>query len=138
MEVTSSNKWKLFFDGSCSRTIGSGAGIVLEDPIGKKECYFKDLGFNLTCNELEYAALIAGLEKVRGKQIMSLEVLGDSKLICKQVAGDWEVKYERLYPYHQVAISLAKQFAKLEIKHIPRIMNQQADSLSKLLHKDSA
>jgi ribonuclease HI len=88
MEVTSNNKWKLFFDGSCSRAIGSGAGIVLEDPIGKREFYFKDLGFNLTCNKSKYVALIAGLEIARGKQIMSLEVLGDSKLTCKQVAGD--------------------------------------------------
>jgi ribonuclease HI len=108
METTGSNKWKLFFDGSCSRTIGSGAGIVLEDPVGKRECYFKDLGFNLTCNELEYVALIAGLEIARGKQVTSIKVLGESKLICKQVEGDWEVKSERLYSYHQVAKSLIK------------------------------
>ena len=137
METTGSNRWRSFFDTSCSRSIGSGAGILLKDPLGRRECYFKDLGFNLTCNELEYAALIAGLEIAQGKQITSLEVLADSKLICKQVVRDSEVKSERLYPYHQVTKSLTKQFAELGIKHIPRIMNQQADILSKLLHRDS-
>jgi len=62
MEVTSSNRWKLFFDGSCSKAIGSGVGTIIEDSIGKRECYFKDLGFNLMSNKSEYAALIARLE----------------------------------------------------------------------------
>jgi ribonuclease HI len=133
---TIGSRWKLFFGGSCSRIIGSGAGIVIEDPVDKRESYFKDLGFNLTCNEFEYAALIAELEIAHGKQITNIEVLGDSKLIYKQVAGDWEVKLERLSPYHQVAKDLTRQFRELEIRHIPRSMNQQADNLSKLLHKD--
>jgi ribonuclease HI len=46
-------EWKLFFDGSCSKNQGAGAGVVLEDPEGIRNRYHKELGGNLTCNQAE-------------------------------------------------------------------------------------
>lgn len=125
------NEWKLYFDGSCSKDTGSGAGIVLEDKTGIRDRYHKDLGKNLTCNQSEYAALITGLEIARGKGITHLSVAGDSQLVCKQVSGDWQVKSEKLVPYHQVVENLKSQFESVSITHIPRDQNREADELSK-------
>jgi ribonuclease HI len=125
-------EWKLFFDGSCSKTSRLGAGIVIENPTGQQESYFKDLRLELICNQSEYAALITGLEIARGQQIEHLKVLGDSKLVCKQVTGDWEVKSDRLAPYHEKAVDITKSFKKLQINHIPREQNYLANDLSRL------
>jgi ribonuclease HI len=75
--------WKLFFDGSCAKDQKEGAGIILKDPQGKKNCYHKSLDKNLTCNQAEYAALVAGLEIAKEKGATHLDIKGDSKLVCK-------------------------------------------------------
>lgn len=88
--------WKLNFDVSYSKRLGSGAEIILESPEGVKETYHKDLEKGLTCNQLEYAALVTGLEIAQRRNVQHVQVLGDWKLICNQVNGNWEVKLERL------------------------------------------
>ncbi|CAL8999868.1 unnamed protein product, partial [Prunus brigantina] len=71
--------WKLYFDGS--RTdIASGAGIVLEEPLGIRHCYSFQLNFQCTNNRAEYEALIIGLEMLVELGIQSVEILGDSML----------------------------------------------------------
>ena len=94
-------EWKLYFDGSCSKESSFGAGVILEGSAGKQDIYHKDLGRDLTCNQTEYAALITGLEIAKGKGITRLTVSGEPQLVCKQVAGDWQVKSGNLFPYHQ-------------------------------------
>lgn len=106
--------------------------MVLEDGIGNRNRYHKDLGNNLTCNQSEYAALITGLEIARGKGATRIAIAGDSQLVCKQVAGDWQVKSENLIPYHQTVETLKTQFKSVSIKHIPRKENTEADELSKV------
>lgn len=128
-------EWKLYFDGSCSKESGSGAGVILEDSAGKQDKYHKDLGRDLTCNQSEYAALITGLEIAKGKGITRLTVSGDSQLVCKQVAGDWQVKSGNLIPYHQTVETLKSQFESVNISHIPRSQNTMADELSKFCRR---
>lgn len=73
-------EWKLYFDGSCSKESGSGAGVILEDSTGKHDKYHKDLGQDLTYNQSEYAALITCLEIGKKKGITHLTISGDSQL----------------------------------------------------------
>ena len=47
-------------------------------------------------NEVEYAALIAGLEWCVSNEIGRLKVYGDSMLIVKQVQGIWSCKSDKL------------------------------------------
>ena len=126
------NSWTLYFDGSSSSKNNAGAGIVLEAETGKHERYHKDLGPNLTCNKAKYATLIAGLEIAKGKQVNDLKVAGDSKLVYKQVAGEWQVKSEKLQPLHQAVEELKSDFSSISFTHIPRHQNQLADELSRL------
>ncbi|CAL2255260.1 unnamed protein product [Prunus armeniaca] len=53
--------WKLYFDGS-KTDLASGAGIVLEDPLGIRHCSSFQLDFQCTDNRAEYEALIICLE----------------------------------------------------------------------------
>ncbi|CAL2246400.1 unnamed protein product [Prunus armeniaca] len=71
--------WKLYFDGS-KIDLASGAGIVLEDPLGIKHCYSFQLDFQCTNNIAEYEALIIGLEMLVELGVQSVEILGDSML----------------------------------------------------------
>ncbi|KAI5335374.1 hypothetical protein L3X38_025507 [Prunus dulcis] len=53
--------WKLYFDGS-KTDVTSGAGIVLEEPLGIRQFYSFQLDFQCTNNRAKYEALIFGLE----------------------------------------------------------------------------
>jgi len=100
--------------------------------MGEREKYYKELGPNLTCNQAEYAALIFGLEIAKGKQINDLKVVGDSKLVCMQVAWEWQVKSKRLQPLYQVVEELKSNFNCISFSHIPCQQNHEADELSRL------
>ena len=54
------NVWSLRIDGS-SNINGSGAGVVLESPMGEKVCYALRLEFPVSNKKAEYEALIARL-----------------------------------------------------------------------------
>jgi len=123
--------WKLNFVGFCSKQEGSGAGVVLKNPDGVKEIYHRDLGKGLICNQSEYAALITGLEIAKERKIQHILVKGDSKLICNQVSGNWEVKSEKLRPFYQAVKELSREFKTMEISHIPREENYEADAAAK-------
>ena len=47
-------------------------------------------------NEIEYAALIGGLEWCVSNEIGQLHVYGESMLILKQVQGIWSCKSDKL------------------------------------------
>jgi ribonuclease HI len=125
-------EWKLYFDGSNSQDRNSTAGVVLESPTGEKDKYHRDLRKSLSCNQSEYSALITGQEIARGKQISKVTIVGDSKLVCKQVSGNWQVKSESLKPFYRDVAELAKHFESVKIKHIPRDQNIEANRLSKM------
>lgn len=55
--------------------------MVLIDPQGNHNCYHKELGQGLTCNQAKYAALITGLEIAKGKGVSDISIKGDSKLV---------------------------------------------------------
>ncbi|KAI5334251.1 hypothetical protein L3X38_024384 [Prunus dulcis] len=54
----------------------SGAGVVLEEPLGVRHCYSFQLDFQCTNNRAEYEALIVGLEMLVELGIQSVEILG--------------------------------------------------------------
>ena len=58
--IDPNNVWSLRIDGF-SNVNGSGAGVILESPIGEKISYALRLKFLASNNEVEYEALLAGL-----------------------------------------------------------------------------
>jgi ribonuclease HI len=83
-----------------------------------------------TNNVAEYMGLILGLKRAKAMGIKELEVYSDSELLVKQLAGEYQVKADHLRPLHDEARSLLQGFSFIEVRHIPREENAQADAMS--------
>ncbi len=90
--------WKFYFDGSQAEK-GAGVGIVFESPQGVKT----QLAFRVekVCsnNQVEYEALVVGLELLLQMGIRNVEIFGDSQLVINQVKGQYKCGCILLAPY---------------------------------------
>ena len=84
LELTNPSIWTLYFDGSRNKE-GAGVGYLLIDPHGNKTMIACRLEFECTNNVAKYEALIQGLRKAIDLKVKIIEVLGDSRLVIKQV-----------------------------------------------------
>ena len=84
----------------------------------------------MTSNQAEYSGLIAGLEMALKQGIRKIAVYGDSQLIIKQMKGEYQVKNEGLKPLWKKTNELLEKFDSVSLHHIPRNLNQRADSLA--------
>ena len=57
------------------------------------------LDFPMTNNEVEYKALIAGLDLAKAVGVENLVVYCDSEIVTSQVNGDYDYKNERMKKY---------------------------------------
>ena len=121
--------WSVHTDGSSNRQAG-GASVVLLSPEGDiVECMIR-LDFPTTNNEVEYEALVTGLDLAKAVGATSIVIYCDSQVITNQVNGDYECKGERMKRYlDQVKRRVDDLQAK--IIQIPRGKNEQADRLAK-------
>ena len=105
--------------------------MVLQSPEGDKLKHKVRLQYQTTNNEVEYEALLKGLELAKSVEAKSILVLGDSQLIMGQVNGIYEVKEERMRKYLSRVIRLMKRFEKADFVQIPREENVEADTIAK-------
>ena len=101
--------WVLRTDET-SNSIGAGIGVVLEAPSGLKIEEAPRLNFQATNNEVEYEALIYGLELAKYVGVKLLKVKSYSNLTAEQVAGRFEAKEPRMKAYFGKAFVLSCQF----------------------------
>jgi ribonuclease HI len=73
--------------------------------------------------------LIAGLEEALELRPRALHVRGDSKLVIEQLAGRWRVRQPHLVPLHQRARALLREFPEVDLEHVRRENNVDADAL---------
>jgi ribonuclease HI len=74
--------WELFFDGSvCSK--GQGTGCVIVSPYGTYIDLSIRLEFACTNNQVEYEALMHGIEYLRALGARDVDMFGDSNLIVQ-------------------------------------------------------
>ncbi|KAK4389551.1 hypothetical protein Sango_2292100 [Sesamum angolense] len=123
--------WKMYFDGA-SHKEGAGAGVVFVTSEGEVLPYSFTLTQNCSNNVAEYQALILGLEIAVDAKQLPLKVYGDSQLVVNQLLGLYEVKKPELLPYHNYAKRLMGWLGDVELEHLPRKDNKQADALAKL------
>ncbi|MCO5547431.1 hypothetical protein L7F22_000880 [Adiantum nelumboides] len=126
------NAYTLFFDCAFRRgTRKAGEGLVLVNPI--YEVVMKEqvtLDGSTSNNETEYGVLISGLKICLAQNIRRLMVKGDALLIVKQILGIWTCKNERLRIKVTSIRKLFSQFEEVELYHIPRKENEDADLLA--------
>ena len=117
-------------NGSTNRQAGGGVGIVLLLSEGDVvECMVR-LDFPTTNNEVEYEALVAGLDLTRAVGATSVVIYCDSQVITNQVNGDYECKGERMKRYLD-QVKRRVDYPQAKIVQIPRRENEQADRLAK-------
>ena len=125
-----SKKWVVYVDGSSTQHAG-GIRVVLQSPDGDKLKHKIHLQYQTTNNEVEYKALLKGLEFARSIEVRSILVLGDSRLVMGQINGIYEAKEERMRKYLDRVIRLVKKFKEANFIQIPREENVEADTLAK-------
>ena len=129
-EVENSKRWVVHVDGLSTQYAG-GIGVVLQSPEGHKLKHKVRLQYQTTNNEVEYEALLKGLELAKSVEAKSILVLGDSQLIMGQVNGIYEAKEEQMRKYLHRAMRLVKIFEEADFVQIPREENVEVDIIAK-------
>ncbi|XP_071714994.1 uncharacterized protein [Rutidosis leptorrhynchoides] len=123
--------WDLFTDGvSCAE--GVGAGLVLASPNGEEHTYALRFNFDVTNNEAEYEAILAGLNITQKMNIIKLRAFTDLQLVANQFNGSFEAHDSSMQKYLQLLKELAERFEHFELVQVPRSQNKKADASSKL------
>jgi ribonuclease HI len=82
-----------------------------------------------TNNVAEYKAVIAALRAAREYEPRRLQVRADSQLVIRQLEGRYRVKNEGLRPLYEEARLLLGQFDEVDLLHVRREQNVDADAL---------
>jgi ribonuclease HI len=117
-------------DGGARGNPGPAAvGAVLATPDGEVvEESAQRIG-EATNNVAEYRALLLGLERARALGATEVEVINDSELVARQVAGRYKVKHAGLRPLYDQAMEALQGFERWSLRSVPREENAHADQL---------
>jgi ribonuclease HI len=121
--------WTLYFDGSVMKT---GAGLLFVSPLGKHMRYAMCLHFPASNNMAEYEALLCGLKIAIEIGIKHLDVRGDSQLVIDQVMKNASCHDDKMEAYCKAVSALEDKFYGIELNHVPRRYNEEADELAKI------
>ena len=119
-----------YFDGASRGNPGTaGAGALLVNESG--EVIWETARFlgTKTNNEAEYTALLLLLKAAKERDIKTLNIYGDSKLVVSQVSKQWKINLPHLRALAQEAWALMEGMS-VTLEWIPREKNKLADALS--------
>lgn len=121
---------EIYIDGASRGNPGkSGLGVLIKDKQGNIHKIKKFLG-TLTNNQSEYKALIAALEAAKELKKNRLKIYTDSLLLTNQINGNWRVSNPQITALHREAKGLITGFKHVEVNHVPRELNREADKLA--------
>jgi ribonuclease HI len=123
--------WTLYFDGSVMKT-GAGAGLLFVSPLGEHMRYAVRLHFPASNNMAEYEALLYGLKIAIELGVKRLDVRGDSQLMVDQVMKNAGCHDDKMEAYCKAVRALEDKFYGIELNHVPRRYNEEADELAKI------
>ena len=63
---------------------------------------------------------------------MNIKIRGDSELVLKQLTQEYKCVKEYLTKYFSIASSLLDCFDHVDIEHVPRLENQEANDLAQI------
>jgi ribonuclease HI len=108
----------------------AGAGVFFQDRSGAPlERIARYLG-RATNNTAEYQALLIALARAREAGVRHLRVFSDSELLVNQVNGRYRTKVPHLQQYLQEAIRLMREIGRVDVSHVRREFNTEADALA--------
>jgi ribonuclease HI len=118
--------YTVVFDGGSLGNPGKGYGSYeITGPEGTVAARQAQFGNDMTNNQAEFRALIAGLEDLlervgRRADTLSVAVRGDSQLVIRGLTGEWRVKHAGLQPLHRQAADLLRRFDNVDLAWHPR------------------
>jgi hypothetical protein len=80
----------------------------------------------------EYEALLCGLKIAIELGVKRLDVRGDSQLVIDQVMKDASCHDDKMEAYRKAVRALKDKFYGIELNHVPRRYNEEADELAKI------
>ena len=95
-----------------------------------RACSYK-LAFECSNNEAEYEAMIIGLKILRKLNAKRISIYGDSKLVIKQVRGEYQEKHARMQAYRNVVLDILRLFLEYTLTCVPHMQNSIVDALAK-------
>jgi ribonuclease HI len=123
--------WTLYINGSVMKT-GAGAGLLFISPHGEHMRYAVRLHFSTSNNMAEYKALLCDLRIAIETGIKRLDVRGDSQLVINQVMKNASCHDDKIEAYCNAVQALEEKFYGIELNHVPRRYNEEADELAKI------
>jgi ribonuclease HI len=125
------NCWTLYFDGSVM-IIGASVGLLFISPLEEHMKYAVRLHFPASNNMAEYETLLCGLRIAIETDIKRLDVRGDSQLMIDQVMKNVSCHDDKMEAYCNAVRALEDKFYGIELNHIPRRYNEEADEHAKI------
>ena len=121
-----------YIDGASRGNPGeSGIGVLLKDETGNIIASISGYIGKATNNIAEYTALLVCVKKATQLKCNKLVIHSDSELLAHQMNGLYKIKNDGIKKIHQQVMQiLSKATFNVEIKHIGREYNHEADSLS--------
>ena len=92
-------------------------------------------GEKVSNNIAEYEGLIAGLMAAAALGVKRLAIRGDSQLLVNFSCKVYEPKDEHMEAYLAEVRKMEKQFSVLELQHMPRGTNKEADDIARRASK---
>jgi ribonuclease HI len=90
------------------------------------------LHFPASNNMEEYEALLCGLRITIETGIKRLDIRGDSQLVIDKVMKNVSCHDDKMEAYCNVVRALEDRFYGIELNHVPRRYNVEADELAKI------
>lgn len=108
----------------------AGVGVYFQDRSGAPlQSIARYIG-RATNNTAEYQALLTALARARDAGVKHLRVFSDSELLVNQVNGRYRTKVSHLQQYLQEAIRLMREIGRVDVAHVRRELNTEADALA--------
>lgn len=113
-EVDLADTWKMYVDGSSTKG-KCGVGVVLISPEGIALQYALRFDFDTTTNEVEYEALLVGLNIASRLKAQILLAYSDSQIIVNQVHESYQTKGDHLKKYLDLVREKIREFRHFQI-----------------------
>jgi ribonuclease HI len=121
--------WTLYFDGSICNE-GQRIGIVLVSPSNVSFDFSSRLKTYCTNNQVEYEALLFGLELLNCMRVKHVKAFGDSQLVVQQVLEEYQCFDGTLNSYLEKCWGIIHSFDEFSIWYISRVENHRANNLA--------
>jgi len=122
----------MYFDGSVMKT-DAGAGLLFISPLEVHMRYVVRLHFPVSNNMAEYKALLSGHRIAIKLGVKCLDVGSDSQLVIDQVMKESRCHDSKMEAYCNAVHRLKDKFDGLELNHVPRKHNEDANELAKIV-----